>query len=605
MPIYWQELYSFIEKQCENIKGTDYAYILCGEDEKTCLLYESPAEKKSYTCDFYVALDPNLRIPREDFYLSSELADEQENERKIACLLPVGTSLNAREKAEEIWVITETGETELSRLLQQEVCAIAQLHGPVKVFTSDAFEKLNDADLRQQWGRCKKLISFSKNKALNHWFCILLGEDFILHSDDASSPIRYAETNIQHPFLKEIGHSEYDDACFYKYDIWTSALRKLNIRLCDPQNSACASWSSEEALTYLAKQCLGVKQEKTNTLFRHLKSRYCFLPFALPGWQEHKNSLPQLIAFLEKHPENSDLQQLLVTYLLNFLPQEYWYKIEHFFAAQDRAWDMLHKTIEILGEKFDVACPLDFAYGTYIRSIRDQKKYTCGWGQNLATCFDFVLEQNFGKIIGVAGPLVKKKTLSGVKLTKLLLTPLLVLKKDVSKELINVCRELIALENTNNENIYGESIFYRALLYLLEDDTEALMAFLEQDFDPIKTQGYLGCLGLFLLKYDARFTEIGKRLLGLEKMDLLAKKPLALQIKTWGMLTISNKKAYEACAELLSKEKTYFKSTNIFPEKWFIQSKIEAALGNKIREKRFRFLHDRIGVSPCIWEMFE
>ena len=602
-PIYWQELYSFIEKQSENTTGTDYAHISYGEDEKTCLLYENLAEKPSYHCDFYIALDPNLKIPKEDFYLSSMLVDEQKNGHKTVCLLPTGTSLKGLGKAEELWIITEENGSELSKLLQREVCSVAKLHGLVNIFTSEDFEKLHEADLR--WDHCKKLISFSKNKALNHWLCILLGEDFILHSDDAASPIRYAETNIKHPFLKEFGRSEYDEACFYKYDIWTSALRKLNVQLCEPQHNANISWGPQEALSYLAQQCLEPKHENTNTLFGHLKSQECFLPFALPKWQEHKNSLPQLMNFVQEHPQNSNMQQLLVTYLLNFLPPEHWYKIEHFFAAQDCALDALHTTVDILAKKFDISCSMDFAYGTYIRAIRDEQKYTCGWKQNLATCFDFVLNQNFEKILEVAEPQIKKKALSGVKLTKLLLIPLLVSKRNIPKGLISICQRLIASENTNGENIYGESIFYRSLLHLLDNNPKALVEFLDQDFEPIKTQGYLGCLGLFLLKYDARYAEIGKRLLAIEKMELLAKKPLALQTKAWGMLTMGNKEAYETCAQILSKEKTYFKRYNTFPEKWFIQSKIEATLGHSVRAKRFRFMHNRIGMSPCIWEMFE
>lgn len=599
--IYWQELYSFIEKQSESIAGTDNTYISVGEDQKTCLLYENFAEKTSQDCDFYVALDPNLKIPQKDFYLSSELPDEQERSHKTICLLPTGTSIKSRDDAEELWIILEENGSELSKLLQREVCAITKLHGPIQIFTSEAFENLHQADLK--WGRCKKLISFSKNKALNHWLRMLLGKDFILHSDDASSPIRYAETNVQHPFLEVLEHSEYDEACFYKYDIWTSALRKLSVQLCEPQHNANISWSPQEALAYLATQCLDSKHE--NTLFRHLKTQHCFLPFALPKWQEHKSSLQQLLDFVQKHPKNNNMQQLLVTYLLNFLPQEHWYKIEHFFAEHGYAQDLLHTTVDTLEKKFNTAYSIDFAYGTYVRAIRDQQKYTCSWNQNLATCFDWALEQNFEKILEVAEPHIKKHALSGVNLTKLLLTPLLVFKKNVPQDLANVCRKLIALGNTNEESIYGESIFYQALLYLLESNAKALMEFLDQKFDPIKTQGYLGCLGLFLIKYDARYTEIGKQLLATEQTELLAQKPLALQTKAWGLLTIGNQVAYEACAQLLSKKETYFKQCDTFPEKWFIQSKIEAALGHPIRAKRFRFLHDNIGITPCIWEMFE
>ena len=604
-PIYWRELGSFFEEQGQNTNDPNYAYIACGEGEKSCLFYEKLSEKKLFPCDVYVALDPNLKIPQEDFYLSSVLPDEKTNEGKTVCLLPTGAFLKGREKAEEIWIITEEDVSAVRRLAQQEICSIARIHGKVKVFTSQAFENLDSAILQREWVYCKKLISLSSNKVLNHWLSILFGEDFILYYDDASSPIRYAVTNLHHPFLREQINSKYDEACFYKYGVWTSALRNLSIQLCSQGNREHILWSSQEALMYLAKQCRIPKHENSGTLFRHLNACRCFIPFALPRWRENKNSLPSLMDFVDEHPNNKDMQQLLVTYLLNFLPQESWFRIEHFFAPQERFLNVLHKTIDVLEKQFNITCSVDFAYGTYIRAIRDQQKYVCGWLENLATCFDFALNQNFEKIVEFARPCIEGKALSGVGLTKLLLTPLLALKKEVPKTLLKTCRELIALENTNEENIYGESIFYQALLYLLEGDKEALETFLKQDFNPIKTRGYLGILGLFLLKYDTCYVDAGKRLLALEKMELLNKKPLALQLKAWGMLTIGDKGAYEACVKLLSKEKTYFKQCDTFTEKWFVQSKIEEALGHKARAKRFQFLHNNVGVKPCLWEMFE
>ena len=136
-PIYWQEIYSFIEKQRKNVPGGDDAYISCGEDEKTCLLYENLAEKQSYDCDFYVALDPNLKIPKEDFYLSSMLVDEQENGHKMVCLLPTGTGLKNRKNAEELWIILEESGSELRKLLQREVCSVAKLLSKFHVLCSN------------------------------------------------------------------------------------------------------------------------------------------------------------------------------------------------------------------------------------------------------------------------------------------------------------------------------------------------------------------------------------------------------------------------------------------------------------------------------------
>ncbi|MGX8717333.1 MAG: hypothetical protein ACSW8C_05105 [bacterium] len=603
-PIYWRELSSFFEEQSQNTSDPDYAYVVCGEDGKSCLFYENLSEKSLFPCDIYVALDPHLRIPKEDFYLSSVLPDEVTDGWNQVCLLPVGSSLNGRENAEEIWIITEEDVSAIRNLSQREVCSIAQIHGKMKVFTRQAFERLG-SDILKELVHCKKLISITNDKVLNHWLRILFGEDFILYSDDVSSPIRYAVMHLTHPFLKEQSRSKYDEACLYQYGVWTSALRRLSIQLCSRENSEHISWSPQEALMYLAEQCLAPKHENPGTLFRHLKACCYFVPFALPKWRENKSSLPALMDFVEKHPENEDMQQLLATYLLNFLPQECWYRAEQFFAPQERFLGVLHKTMDVLEKQYNITCSINFAYGTYIRAIRDQQKYTCGWGQSLATCFDFALNQNFKKIIEFAKPYIEKKSLSGVGLAKLLLTPLLVLRKNISKAFVGVCRELIALENTNDENIYGESIFYRALLYLLEGDEAALKSFLNQNFDPIKTRGYLGILGLFLLKYDARYADLGKRLLLLEKMELLAKKPLALQLKAWGMLTIGNREAYETCAKLLLKEKNYFTQSNSFTEKWFLQAKIEEILGHKDRAKRFRFLHNNMGMHPCIWEMFE
>lgn len=603
--IYWREINSFIETQSKDADQTGYSYIVCGTDEYSCLLYETLSEKCLYNCDFYIALDSTLKIPQKDFYLSSVLSDEQDSERRTVCLFPTGAPLVRSEKAGEIWIIIEGSESVFNKLLQQEVISVAELHGTVKIFTSSTFENLDNEVLRKEWKHCKKLISFSKNKALNHWFYILLGEDFILYHDDGSSPIRYAKLNIRHPLLQGVDHSEYDKACVHKYDTWTSSLRSLNVRLRSSQNSLHVSWRPNEALIHLAEQCLDSKIEKKSILFKHLKTQRCFFPFALPKWQRNKNSLLQLMDFVKKNPGNSDMQKLLGTYLFNFLPQEHWYKIEHFFAAQKHLLHVLHKAIELLETQFNEVYSVDFAYGTYIRAIHDQQKYACGWKQNLATCFDFCLNQNFDKILEWVETSIKGGSLSGVKLTKLLLTPLLVFKKEISKKLIKICRELIAWENTKKENIYGKSIFYEALLYLLEDDKTSLTTFLKKDFDPIKTQGYLGCLGLFLIKYDACYTDLGKQLLNLEKLELLAKKPLSLQTRALGMLNIGDRTGYEACVDLLAREKTYFKRYDIFSEKWFIQAKIEEALGHKNRAKRFRFLHNSIGEKPCLWEMFE
>ena len=71
------------------------------------------------------------------------------------------------------------------------------------------------------------------------------------------------------------------------------------------------------------------------------------------------------------------------------------------------------------------------------------------------------------------------------------------------------------------------------------------------------------------------------------------------------MLTVGDKAAYDICAQILAKDKTYFKQCDTFTEKWFIQAKIEELLGHKDRTKRFLFLHDNVGMKPCIWEMFE
>lgn len=602
--IYWRELTAFLEKQNETINGTQYSFFSCGEDEKTCLLYENFSEKNAYNCDFYIALDSTLKIPKEDFYLGSVLDDEKETEGKCLCLLPIGNPLMMRKNADEIWIIVEEESSPESQLKQHEVCSLAKVHGIVKVFEAHAFEGLDDAVLKKTWSRCKKLISFSKNKALNHWFCLLLGEDFILYKDDASSPIRYAITHREHPFLQDRKGSEYDESCFYKYSIWTSSLRKLNIQLQSPQKNNDISWSPQDALMYLVEQCLGSKAKKENTLFRHLKTDHCTFPFALPTWQKHKDSLPQLMDFLEKHPTHENMHQLLATYLLNVLPQEHWYKIEYFFANKEAFLNILHKTVDALEEMGNVACSLDLAYGTYVRSVCNQQKYICGWNQNLATCFDLCLCQKFDKLIRFVKPAINKKLLSGVKLTKLLLTPLLVLKKNIPNELINICKDLIALEDSKEESTYGEKIFYTALLYLLAKDHESLKNLLTQEVNVVKTQGYLGCFGLFLIKFDPHYFDAGERYLYLEEKTLLAKKPFMLQMKALGMLTIGDEKGYAACMQLLTKERDYFKSYDTCPEKWLIQSQIEEILGNKIRAKRFRFLHDRMGISPCLWELF-
>ena len=608
-PIFWQGMIDFLEKNSMYDNHLNWNYYDCGTSRKTCFLYATAHDHLSVSCDFHIALDKNQKKHRTDYVLIENLIDESSVLSPTVCLLPVcPCPLPSREKAKKILIISDVFEKLHSQLLQDNVCEIAKIHGPVDIITT---EQIINTQLNNQLPilpQYKKVLSFSNNNALNHWLSILFEKDFILCNDEASSPLRYTITNSVHPFLQQHSENKYNLACPYSYGPLTSKFRNLNTLLEEPTASSTLTITPEFALHFLEQQCVNNTLPIQIPFWHHIQNDIQLFPFGLPSWQQHKRSLDQLMLFVKNHSENTETLQLLATYLLNYIPTRLWYKIERFYAKNPQILQKFHTTINLLNRNSTHDLSLYFAYGTYQQSIIDQKHYLCAWGHHLAKCFDLILERKFTEVFSLLDQYRQENKYTiphGFQLTELFLTPYLSTQTTIPNDLLDLCEKLLSNDSNIAQKFYGENIFYTALLLALNQQYTKLSVFFDQPIDTLKTQGYLGCLGVFFLKYDPKLHDLGEKLLYLENVDLLNKKPFLLQMKAWGALELNYHNLHEKCMQYLAQNTTYFKTHDSLFPKWYVQAKIEKQLGHLARAKRFMFLHHHIGLKPCLWEYFE
>lgn len=606
MPIYWEKMNDFLLNQTYKSKNELYHCLAYGNSEKKCLIY-SDQKNNDLVCDYYISLFKPVNENKEDLYWGKNYKDESIGRDNQISFLPCVKSINRNKDADLIILLVDKDITPQTQVVVDYLSSFSK---NTKKYLSDTIEWAKFSDIEPDVVRCKKFISFSNNKVLNQYFSVLLGNNFILCTDDQSSPLRYAYVNMKHPSLREKEQSPIDKKCEFKYSFVTSNLRSLVIEIEKKYEDVVFEIAPEMIFKEVERQCLQLNVHAEKNYLHCLKNRGVALPFALEGWAKNKRSLSELMIFIESSKNNNDMKKLLLSYLLVYMPLDYWKIIEQFYANDPTFCLEFKKNISVVSENSYKDYIFKWACGTYIRALKDNKIYPCSWNdKSLASCLDLALNHKENQIIEKVRQLYslsKYEESLGLNLVKVFVDNSLILKRKMRAELIDVCYQLLDLDGSYEYGNYGASIFYKTILLWLENKFNDIVEFFKQTLDGVKTRGFLAATALFLLKQKKfDFKAIAVKLLSQEDNVLLAKNPEMLQLKLWACLELGDLQKAKVCAQYLWKNKNYFGTFSSGFDKWYVQSCIEHKMKHFFREKRFKFIHKVLGVKPCLWEMFE
>lgn len=601
-PVYWQK---WVTWMFENSVAADDGYrcIPYGKDEQICLLYCEAGEKVR-PADFYVALGHDT----EPFFLSKHLLDEPEGKPHGVGLLPVDDFLY-RDGAKHVWVVVDEENSTQEQLFAHWVKTLCGMNYEVDMVTASTLESDQREHLSNQLKGCRKIISFSKNICLNQWLYLLFRDDFILFNDDQSSPLRYSYLELTHPHLRQKVTNPLADQCKKDYGIVTKQFRHLVAQVRSESTPKVVPILPSAALDSIRQQLLQSRkpQNRLQCYAFRVRSSVIQFPFVLHHWAVHKQALKHLMDFVECHPQYEETQRLLVSYVLNYFRPEFWPNFEHHYADHPQLIQFFQTFVEQLSRNMQADYGLHWAYGTYLRALQTKQVCSCDWGceNSLAPCLDDVLQKQYEKIVPRVSNLYDKKNFRqalGLRLLRTFLLPLVFLKKDVESALIQVGHALLDLdEYKGHDGDYGERLFFKAILWLLEGKQQVLISLLESSIDGIRTQGFLSQLALFMVKYYPQLTRESQALLSLEKDEFLVKKPLVLQMRSLAHLLLGNKEGYLQAQRELSKSTNYFCTYNKDFEKWFIQSELERLQGHHARTNRYLYIHQQLGNYLSLW----
>ena len=603
-PIYWEKINDFLCSQTHKSKDEFYDCLKTGNSEKKCLIY---ADKKpnDLICDYYISLFNSGN--KKDLYWGKNYRDEAIGGIYEISFLPCAKSIKRAENADLIILLVDQDITPQTQVVVDYLSSFSK---NTKKYLSDTIEWSSFSDIASDMVHCKKFISFSNNKVLNQYFSVLLGNNFILCMDDQSSPLRYAYVNMRHPSLREKAQSPVDKKCEFKYSFVTSNLRNLVVEIEKKYDDVALEITPEMIFKDVERQCLRLGEYAEKNYLHCLKTKSLALPFALAGWANNKRSLSELMLFIEQNKNNNDMKKLLLSYLLVYMPLDYWKIIEQYYANDPSFCTEFKKNIGAVSENSYKDYIFKWACGTYIRALKDDKIYPCSWNdKSLATCLDLALNYKENQIVEKVKQLYslgKYEDSLGLNLVKVFVDNSLIWKKKMRTELINVCYQLLDLDGNYGYGNYGASIFYKTVLLWLENKFNDIIGFFKQTLDGVKTRGFLAKTALFLLKQKKfDFSEIAVKLLAQEDNVLLAKNPEMLQLKLWAYLELDDFENAKVCEQYLWKNEDYFGSFSRVFDKWYVQSCIEHKMKHFCREKRFKFIHEALGLKPCLWEMFE
>ena len=605
IPIYWENFRYFLLSQSQKLNDSRYNYADIGSSKKTCLLYSDVEEKSNLACDFYISMGDTSVPDKNDYLWGTDYKDESLIVKNEISFLPCVKSIRRNENADSIIFLMDKDSTPRTKLMIEYLSGLFE---NTHKYLSEEVESLTFLDIEPQLLRCKKFISFSKNRILNQYFSVLFGDNFILCSDDKSSPLRYAYVGMRHPSLRDKEESLFDKNCEFKYGGITSNFRNLVIEINKIYDDNVAEISPEMVFKEVERQCLKKTSEKN--YIDKIKTKTIALPFVFAGWSRNKKSLSALINFVEEHKDDEDMRKLLLSYLLIYMPLDYWKILEQRYADNLDFSSEFKKNIEAISENSPRDYIFKWACGTYIRSLQDGNIYKCSWNdKSLATCLDLALNHQDHEIIEKVKQLYsleKYKNALGLSLVEVFIDNAIILQKEISLKLIEVCPKLLMLDEKFGFSNYGEKIFYTVVLFWMEGKYEKIISFLDQTFDVVRTRGFLSKTALFLLKQTSfNFKDVAAKLLQQEDDVLLAKNPEKLQLKILAHLELNELEAAENCLKYLRENKTYFQTFSSGFDKWFLQSCIEKKLGHFSREKRFEFIYKALGKIPNIWEAFK
>lgn len=603
-PIYWEKINDFLLNQMHKSKNEFYHWLEIGHSEKKCLIYAGQKNNDS-VYDYYISLFKPVKANKKDLYCGKNYRDESRCGDYQISVLPCVKSIKRNEDADLIILLVDQ---DIIPQTQVVVGYLSNFSKNTKRYLADTIEWASFSDIASDMMHCKKFISFSNNKILNQYFSALLGNSFILCVDDQSSPLRYAYASMKHPSLREKEQSPTEKNCDFKYSFVTSNLRNLVVEIEKKYDDIEFEITPEMIFKDVERQCLRLGVFAEREYLHCLKTRGVSLPFALEGWANNKRSLSELMLFTKQNNDNDDMKKLLLSYLLVYIPLDYWEKIEQRYINNPCFYSEFKKNIDVVSENSYKDYIFKWACGTYIRSLKNNKIYTCSWNdKSLASCLDLALNREENQIVGKVKQLYsfgKYEDSLGLNLVKVFVDNSLILKRKMSTELINVCHQLLDLDRNYGYGNYGASIFYKTLLLWLENKFNDIVVFFKQTLDGVKTRGFLAKTALFLLKQNRfDFSEIVEKLMREEDNVLLAKNPEMLQLKLWAYLELGDFENAKICDQYLRENKTYFKTFCSGFDKWYIQSCVEHKMKHFYREKRFKFIHEVLGFRPCLWEM--
>lgn len=590
LPIYWQEFFKTLCNKSTPVGPNSFTYVTNENRSKTCQIIVGK-ETKIKPCDFHVSFEKFSDILRDEKTAFST--------DKLV-LLPYATFLERTEKkAEKLLLIVDKQIQDKDKILIDHVRSVLDTQYPLDIIISETLLTKNFLEIQREFLIYKKVISCSYNIALNHWFSLLFNNDFILLFSDDSSPLRYAYLDQMHPFLRQEEQSKSTKKCHFFYSELALKLRNLIEKIKAPIDISTQNISFEKYMNFFENQCLNLcKTDNKFTYFSHCKQRKETLSFSLKEWVYNKQSLPLLANFITQNRQNTDIQQLLVSYLLTFFHYEYWPDFEEIYAKDAQILSLFHSSLEKLTTSYKTDRCLQWAYGTYFRSIKTDQKLQCSWSTKaptLATCLDDVLNNNFDNIFSKIKLLNSledsEKQQISLDLVACILNPFLILKKEIQRPIIEACKAILDMCDTSD----GRFIFYNTLLAL---KTEHYNVVLPRDILGNKTNGWLSSLALYILKFYPNLKDSAFNLLSQEKPDFYVSRQDVLQIQMLAYLRLNRLDLYEKSRNYFDKK--FLNDMTKYRGKWLLQAEIESLLKHTNKALRFQKIHTMIGKASYL-----
>ena len=236
---------------------------------------------------------------------------------------------------------------------------------------------------------------------------------------------------------------------------------------------------------------------------------------------------------------------------------------------------------------------LQWAYGTYFRSIKTDQKLQCSWSTKvptLATCLDDILNNNFDNVFSKIKLLDsledREKQQIKLDLITCILDPFFVLKREIQRPIIELCKTILDTCDTSD----GRFIFHNTLLAL---NTEHYNVVLPHGILGNKTNGWLSNLALYILKFYPDLNDSAFDLLSQEKPDFYVSRQDVLQIQMLAYLRLNRLDLYEKCRSYFDEK--FLNNMTKYRAKWLLQAEIESLLNHTNKALRFKKIHTMIG----------